>query len=124
MWSLAFSRSAASIAARSAGVGAAALGAVATLWREQALLKAAIESREIERSVLLLISPSRWKIRYQDDRSAELATLRAEKRFYIAFRALNSSSAFPRALRTVFANVETGLAMEARFGDRPIRISV
>jgi hypothetical protein len=47
------------MAARSAGVGAAALGAVATLWREQALLKAAIESREIERSVLLLISPSR-----------------------------------------------------------------
>jgi hypothetical protein len=68
------------MAARSAGVGAAALGAVATLWREQALLKAAIESREIERSILFRISPSRWKIRYQDDRNAGLATPRREKK--------------------------------------------
>jgi len=45
-WSLAFSRAAASAAARSAVDVVAGVADAETLWREQALLSAAIASRE------------------------------------------------------------------------------
>src|ERR1700730_7400570 len=70
--SLAFSRSAASIAARSVEVEG--VGAAATLWREHALLKAANASKEIVSMVFLRMSPVSVKIHHQDDYDRELAT--------------------------------------------------
>jgi len=72
--SFAFARSAASIAARSADAAFDGVGAAAARWREQALLRAATESKEIERIVLLRMSPVSVKIRLQDDYDWELAT--------------------------------------------------
>src|SRR5207248_2840301 len=81
-WSLAFSRSAASLAARSAvGIGVGAVDAEAR-WREQALLNAAIDKREIERNVLLRMSPVTVKILSLDDHANKLATGRTEKNSY------------------------------------------
>ena len=89
-WSLAFSRLAASIAARSAEVVVVGVGAAATLCREQALLSAAIDNREIERIVLLRMSPFTVKIRLQDDRNLRMATPRLNILFTPPIGALNS----------------------------------
>src|SRR5207248_7134694 len=80
-WSFAFSLAAASIAALSAAAVVDGEGAAATLWREQALVNAAIESRDIERSVLLRMSPFTVKIRSQDDHVRKMATPLREKKF-------------------------------------------
>ena len=58
------------------------VGAAATRWREHALLRAAMESREIERIVLLRMSPFTVKIRIQDDYDGGLATRPIHKVIY------------------------------------------
>jgi hypothetical protein len=86
--SFAFSRSAASMAARSADTVLVGVGAAAARWREHALLRAAMESKEIERSVLLRMSPVTVKIRLQDDYDWKLATNDLNSTDYAPIQAL------------------------------------
>jgi hypothetical protein len=77
-------------------------GAAATLWREQALLNAAIESREIERSVLLRMSPFTVKIRSLDDHIRKMATASGEKNPCRRIDALNSAAVPQFGARELF----------------------
>jgi hypothetical protein len=81
-WSAAASRDAASIAARSAEAVVVVFGAPATLWREQALVSAAIERSESEKSVLVCITLVTVRIRIQDDHANGMATGRHKENIY------------------------------------------